>query len=66
VCSNAGLGRNKRVLKETLDDVALKMFEVNFYAGIRLAQAYHALLVREGASGRILFTATPRNSIAGI
>lgn len=58
VCSNAGLGRNKRVLRETFDAAAMQMFEVNFHAGIRLAQSFHELLVREKAKGRVLFTAS--------
>lgn len=58
VCSNAGLGRNKRVLRETFDEAAIQMFEVNFHAGIRIAQAYHALLLREKAQGHIMFTAS--------
>jgi len=58
VCSNAGLGRNKRVLREIFDEAAMQMFEVNFHAGIRIAQAYQALLVRENTKGHIMFTAS--------
>lgn len=58
VCSNAGTGRNKRVLKETFDEASMRMFEVNFHAGIRVAQAYQALLLREKSSGCLVFTAS--------
>ncbi len=56
VCSNAGVGRNKRVLNESDEEIA-RVFAVNFSAGVRLAQAYAATL-SEGARGRILFTAS--------
>ncbi len=56
VCSNAGVGRNKRVLNESDEEIA-RVFAVNFSASVRLAQAYAATL-SEGARGRILFTAS--------
>ncbi len=61
LCSNAGIGRNKRVLKET-DEETARVFTVNFSAGVRLAQAYAASL-GEGARGRIMFTAS-ENSLS--
>jgi NAD(P)-dependent dehydrogenase (short-subunit alcohol dehydrogenase family) len=63
VCSNAGVGRNKRVLKEAFDDVAERVLTVNLRAGVRIAQAYHAHLDASGRQGRILFTAS-ENSLA--
>jgi NAD(P)-dependent dehydrogenase (short-subunit alcohol dehydrogenase family) len=63
VCSNAGVGRNKRVLKEAFDDVAERVLAVNLRAGIRIAQAYHAHLGASGRQGRILFTAS-ENALA--
>lgn len=63
VCSNAGVGRNKRVLKEAFDDVAERVLAVNLRAGIRIAQAYHAHLDASGRQGRILFTAS-ENALA--
>jgi NAD(P)-dependent dehydrogenase (short-subunit alcohol dehydrogenase family) len=63
VCSNAGVGRNKRVLKEAFDDVAERVLAVNLRAGVRIAQAYHAHLDASGRQGRILFTAS-ENSLA--
>lgn len=62
VCSNAGIGRRRRALKETLDADAERLFAINFFAGIRLAQAYAAKLVG-GAWGRMLFTAS-ENSLS--
>ena len=57
VCSNAGIGRRRRVLKETFDADVERLFAINFFAGIRLAQAYSAKLT-DAARGRILFTAS--------
>ena len=54
VCSNAGIGRSKRVLKET-DAEAARVFAVNYTAGIKLAQAYmvdHGAHAEAGAAGR--------------
>jgi NAD(P)-dependent dehydrogenase (short-subunit alcohol dehydrogenase family) len=62
VCSNAGMGRRRRVLKETVDADVERLFAVNFFAGIRLAQAYSTRLTSE-ARGRILFTAS-ENSLS--
>ncbi|MEQ1618876.1 MAG: SDR family oxidoreductase [Terricaulis sp.] len=61
VCSNAGIGRNKRVLNESDEEIA-RVFAVNFSAGVRLAQAYAATL-GEGARGRMLFTGS-ENSLS--
>ena len=61
VCSNAGIGRNKRILKDTDEDSA-RVFAVNYSAGISLAQAYAATL-GEGARGRIMFTGS-ENSLS--
>lgn len=63
VCSNAGVGRNKRVLKETFDAVAERVLAVNLRAGIRIGQAFHAHLDASGRQGRILFTAS-ENAVA--
>lgn len=63
VCSNAGIGRRKRVLKETFDETAERVLAVNLQAGMRIAQAYQAHLDARGRQGRILFTAS-ENSLA--
>lgn len=58
VCSNAGMGRNKKLRNEKLDETATQLFEVNFHAGLRLAQNYFARMEETGKRGRILFTAS--------
>lgn len=63
VCSNAGVGRNKRLLKEPLDADIDRLFDINLFAGLRLAQAYAATLTRTNAQGRMLFTAS-ENSLS--
>ena len=62
VCSNAGIGHRRRVLKETFDAEMERLFAINLFAGVRLAQAYVAKL-QGGARGRILFTAS-ENSLS--
>jgi NAD(P)-dependent dehydrogenase (short-subunit alcohol dehydrogenase family) len=55
VVSNAGVGRNKRLVNERFDDPSVtRLFEINLFAGLRIAQAYIRKL--DGAQGRILFT----------
>lgn len=54
VCSNAGVGRNRRVLKETNAEDIERVLAVNFLTGVRIAQAYALACGR----GRILFTAS--------
>ena len=58
VCSNAGIGHNKRVLKQQIDANADRLMNVNLFAGLRLAQAYAATLTQSNATGRMLFTAS--------
>lgn len=58
VCSNAGIGLNKRVLRQPIDAHADRLMNVNLFAGIRLAQAYAAKLAQTSARGRMLFTAS--------
>jgi NAD(P)-dependent dehydrogenase (short-subunit alcohol dehydrogenase family) len=55
VCSNAGIGRNKRMLKETEADTR-RVMNVNFFSPMALARAYAATL--SDARGRIMFTAS--------
>ena len=63
VCSNAGIGHNKRMLKEPFDAAAMRVFEVNMFAGIRLAQAYVGQLETRGARGRMMLTGS-ENSLS--
>lgn len=58
VCSNAGIGHNKRLLKEPIDERVDRLFNVNLFAGLRLAQAFANLLADKHATGRMLFTAS--------
>jgi NAD(P)-dependent dehydrogenase (short-subunit alcohol dehydrogenase family) len=65
VCSNAGIGRNKRLVKEALDDdkTVARLFDVNLFAGLRLAQAYVLTLEGSITRGRMMFTAS-ENSLS--
>lgn len=63
ICSNAGVSRNKRLAKEPLDAAVDTLFAVNFWAGLRLAQAFAAALQAAGQQGRIMFTGS-ENSLS--
>ncbi len=63
LCSNAGIGRNKRLIKEPLDASATNLFDINFWAALRLAQAYLPLLEAHAAHGRLMITAS-ENSLS--
>lgn len=63
VCSNAGIGHNRRVMKETFDDGVERLFAVNLFAGLRIAQTYLRLLQESGGRGRLMLTAS-ENSLS--
>ncbi|MEQ1753638.1 MAG: SDR family oxidoreductase [Micropepsaceae bacterium] len=63
VCSNAGIGHNKKILKEPIGDAVNRLFNINLFAGLRIAQAFHALLVSEGRQGHLLLTGS-ENSLS--
>ena len=63
VCSNAGVGRAKRLLKEPFDEAAMAVFEINAFAGFRLAQAYLPQLEARGERGRLMLTGS-ENSLS--
>ena len=63
ICSNAGAGKAKRVLREPFDETALALFQLNTFAGFRLAQAYVARLEAEGGRGRLVLTGS-ENSLS--
>ena len=60
VCSNAGVGHRGRVSRATFDaDPRLAtLWEVNFFAGLKIAQAYARRLEDAGERGRLLVTAS--------
>ena len=64
LCSNAGVGRNKRLINETPDDDAVaRLFAVNLFAGVRLAQLYVRRLEATDRRGRMMITAS-ENSLS--
>jgi NAD(P)-dependent dehydrogenase (short-subunit alcohol dehydrogenase family) len=65
VCSNAGIGHRGRVVNEDFGDNAAlsRLFEINFYAGLKIAQAYSQLLERTQQPGRLMVTAS-ENSLS--
>ena len=59
VCSNAGIGHRAKIVDPDLDFAAIeRLFEINFYAGLRIASAYAQTLSDSGADGRLLVTAS--------
>ena len=63
VCSNAGIGRNKRLKNEPLGEEAERLFAVNYFAAVRVAQAYLKALAPSGARGRLMITGS-ENSLS--
>lgn len=63
VCSNAGIGLNRRIIKQELDDRAARLFEVNLFANLRMAQAYARWTGAHGGRGRLMMTGS-ENSLS--
>lgn len=63
VCSNAGIGHNRRLMKQAIDDGVERLFAVNLFAGLRLAQAYVRVLEGSGVRGRLMLTGS-ENSLS--
>ena len=64
VCSNAGLGRNRRLLKEDFDDPAVAaLFQLNLFSGMQLAQAYIRECEQSQRRGRLMWTGS-ENSLS--
>ena len=63
VCSNAGIGHNKKIKNESLGPESERLFAVNFFAAVRIAQAYLRALERSGARGRLMITGS-ENSLS--
>ena len=60
VCSNAGIGHRGRLARATFDDdeQLSDLWNINFFAGLKLAQAYAQRLEKSGERGRLLVTAS--------
>jgi NAD(P)-dependent dehydrogenase (short-subunit alcohol dehydrogenase family) len=65
ICSNAGIGHRGRVTHQDMNTSAAvsRLFEINFFAGLKIAQAYVQLLEHTGQTGRLLVTAS-ENSLS--
>jgi NAD(P)-dependent dehydrogenase (short-subunit alcohol dehydrogenase family) len=63
ICSNAGVGHNRRLMKEPLDANVERLFAVNLFAALRIAQAYLPLLEGSGTRGRLMITGS-ENSLS--
>ena len=65
VCSNAGIGLSGRVVDTDMENNAEieRLFGVNFFAALKIAQAYHQLLEKHDLRGRLMVTAS-ENSLS--
>jgi NAD(P)-dependent dehydrogenase (short-subunit alcohol dehydrogenase family) len=64
LCSNAGVGRNKRLINEQpRADVIKRLFQVNLFAALQIAQAYVRCLEGAGRRGRLMITGS-ENSLS--
>lgn len=63
VCSNAGVGHNKKIKNEALGPDTERLFAVNLFAAVRVAQAYLRTLAPSGARGRLMITGS-ENSLS--
>jgi NAD(P)-dependent dehydrogenase (short-subunit alcohol dehydrogenase family) len=63
ICSNAGMGRNRRLIKEEKDAAVDRLFAVNLFAGLEIAQAYVRLIEVSGERGRLMLTGS-ENSLS--
>jgi NAD(P)-dependent dehydrogenase (short-subunit alcohol dehydrogenase family) len=65
VCSNAGFGFARSVLDEDMENASAvsRLFEVNLFSGLKIAQAYGRRLADTGQRGRLMVTAS-ENSLS--
>jgi NAD(P)-dependent dehydrogenase (short-subunit alcohol dehydrogenase family) len=63
VCSNAGIGESASLAETRFDDSMARLFEINFFAGMKLAQVYARRLEEAGVRGRYMVTAS-ENSLS--
>ena len=63
VCSNAGVAPARRLVRADLAGDARRLFDVNYFAGLHLVQAYARALEGTGLRGRVMFTGS-ENSLS--
>jgi len=65
ICSNAGFGFGRSVMDEDMNNssAVTRLFEVNVFAGLKIAQAYCRVLSQNGQHGRLMVTAS-ENSLS--
>ena len=63
ICSNAGIGLGRRLIKQELDERANRLMEINLFSNLRVAQAYARQMMEAGQSGRLMFTGS-ENSLS--
>lgn len=63
VCSNAGIGHNKKLKNEMFGAPVERLFAVNCFAAVHIAQAYLKVLETTGARGRLMITGS-ENSLS--
>jgi len=65
VCSNAGIGHRGNVIEQDMQDstTLARLFEINFYAALKVAKAYSHFLGETGQTGRLMVTAS-ENSLS--
>jgi len=63
VCSNAGIATGRRLVRADLAGDARRLFDVNYFAGLHLAQAYARALEGGQLRGRLMFTGS-ENSLS--
>ncbi|MEH6584137.1 MAG: SDR family oxidoreductase [Halioglobus sp.] len=57
VCSNAGIGSGGKLTETDFDEARMAMlFEINFFASLKLGKAYSRLLEQSGERGRLMVT----------
>lgn len=64
VCSNAGIGHRGKIIDEDMNSGALtRLFAINFFAALKIAQAYTRILAPTAQRGRLMVTAS-ENSLS--
>jgi NAD(P)-dependent dehydrogenase (short-subunit alcohol dehydrogenase family) len=65
ICSNAGFGFGRSVMDEDMKNstAVARLFEVNFFASLKIAQTYCRLLAQNDQRGRLIVTAS-ENSLS--